>query len=333
MVTKSRHKSISLATSSIALGLTLVAVLGTSTPALAPPMLNAYVDQPFVQGPGISGVQIETFDSACPTTWWSGSGNPGTMSGPCQSVNGNIFGGASTTSGAPSRGGGSPQTKYGAVFNGGLVTVTLDHPASYLGFQWSAGDRGNTITLYSGASEVATFTTQDLLAMLHNDDMGSWSANDYLINPARDRWIGEPFAYIYLTGVGGVTFDSFTISQPAYGFEFDNFSLDDRQVPVPATAISIGEETIPDVNGNGIDDTAEDSDGDGIADPFEDVDGNDVADVFDDSDGDGTSDYVERLSLADTGINRWAAVSLGVIGIGFAGLGVMMRVRRRPRTY
>jgi len=214
-----------------------------------------------------------------------------------------------------------------------MVTVTLNHAARYLGFQWSAGDAGNTITLYSGSSVVATFTTQDLLAMLYNGDMGSWSANDYLINPARDRWVGEPFAYIYLVGEGGLTFDSFTISQPAHGFEFDNFSLSDSAVTVdPTTAISIVDEAAPDANGNGVDDTTQDTDGDGIVDPFEDHNGNGIGDVLEDSDGDGVNNYAQRFTLAHTGTDIWTSIGIGALGLGFAGAGILTRARRRPRS-
>lgn len=300
-------------------------------PATAAPALNAYVSEPFVQGPSVTGVQLETFDSNCPATWWSTGSNPGTMTGTCSSVNGNIYGGASTTSGVPTRGGGLPQTKYAAAFNGASVTVTLNHAASYLGFQWSAGDAANRLTLYSGATVVATFTTQDLMAMLYNDDMGAWSANDYLINPARNQWVGEPFAYLHLVGVGGLTFDSFTITQPRFGFEFDNFSLSDSTVTVdPLTTIAIGDETPPDANRDGVDDTTEDADGDGIADPFEDVNGDGVADVLEDSNGNGTNDYIDRIMLANTGFDPWPALSSGVIllGIGFA----LILLRRRSRA-
>ena len=321
----------------ITTALAAIGVSAASTSASAAPALNAYVAQPFVQGPDVSGVQIETFNSSCPATWWSGSGNQATTSAGCRVAFGNIWGGASTTVGTPTRGGGLPQTNYGVVYNGRQVTVTLDHAASFLGFQWSAGDIKNTLTLYSGASVVATFTTQDLLAMLYNGEMGAWSANDYLINPARDAWVGQPFAYIYLVGLGGLTFDSFVISQTGDGpqgdFEFDNFSLSDSPVSIdPTKAILIGDEAIPDANENGIDDTSEDSDGDGTADPFEDENGDRVADVLEDSDGDGISDYAERLLLADTGLNPSTKVIVVVIGSGLIGLGVLILLRRRTRA-
>jgi len=333
MVTQMNRTVKSFVLCSIALGLAGTRVSAIPAPALAAPSLNAYVAQPFVQGPDVSGVQIETFDSGCPATWWLGSGNPATRAGGCRGTFGNVWGGASTTSGAPSRGGGLPQTSYGAVFNGRQLTVTLDHAASYLGFQWSAGDVKNTLALYSGDSVVGTFTTHDLLSMLYNDDMGAWSANDYLINPARDQWIGQPFAYIYLVGADGLTFDSFVISQngdgPVGDFEFDNFSLSDTPVNLdPTTALLVGDEPVPDSNENGIDDTTEDSDRDGIADPFEDHNRNGVADVFDDSDGDGTNDYVERIGLAETGFDLRAGVMGVLAGIGVAAFGVMIRRRR-----
>lgn len=253
------------------------------------------------------------------------------MTGDCTSMDGDIWGGASSTSGLPSIGDATAQTKYGAVFVGNSITVTLDHPASYLGFHWEAGDSGNFITLYSSGVEVATFTTDDLMNMLYYDAMGTWSANDYLINPARSEWIGAPFAYIHLVGVGGLTFDSFTMTEPFNGgFEFDNFAIQDNPVTLdPETVLSIGDETPPDANGNGIDDTTEDSDGDGIIDPFEDVNGDGAGDVFQDSDGDGTSDYAERVTLADTGVEPWPLISAGTLMFGL-GISFLIIRRRSP---
>jgi hypothetical protein len=208
--------------------------------------------------------------------------------------------------------------------------VTLDHPASYIGFQWEAGDGGNVLTLYSGASAVATFTTQDLLAMLYKNAMGDWSAEDYLINPGTNKRTGDPYAYIYLNGINGLTFDSFAVSHPLnkWAFEFDNFSLSDTPVTLdPATVTIIGDETPPDANGNGIDDTTEDVNGDEVIDPFEDTDGDGVGDVFEDTDGDGISDYAERVTLADTGIDLWAVTSTSglLLGTGF----LLILLRRR----
>lgn len=328
--TKVRVSQFRTAALSLAGFVTFGALFVAGVPAAnATPGLEAYVSQPFVQGPDVSGVDIETFDSECPDTWWQGGSNPGIMTGSCSSVIGNFYGGASTTSGTPTLGDGTGQTKYGAVYNGASVTVTLDHPASYLGFQWSAGDGNNLLTLFSSGTTVATFTTQDLLAMLYYDEMGAWSAEDYFINPAMDEWIGEPFAYLYLVGTGGLTFDSFSISQPIHGFEFDNFSVGDAPVTInPATTIRIGDETPPDENGNGIDDTTEDSDGDGIKDPFEDSDGDGISDVFEDSDGDGINDFAESETLADTGVEVWSAFGTATLLIG---AGVVLALRRQRK--
>ena len=330
--TKVRVSGSRSAALSLAGCLTFGALFVAGVPAAhAAPALEAYVSQPFVQGPDVSGVDIETFDSECPDTWWQGGSNPGTMTGSCSSVDGDVYGGASTTSGTPTLGDGTGQTRYGAVYDGATVTVTLAQPASYLGFQWSAGDGNNLLTLFSSGTTVATFTTQDLLAMLYYDDMGDWSAIDYFINPAINEWIGEPFAYLYLVGSGGLTFDSFSISQPVYGFEFDNFSVGDTPVTInPATAIRIGDEIPPDENGNGIDDTTEDSDGDGIKDPFEDSDGDGISDVFEDSDGDGINDFAESETLADTGVDVWSAFGTATLLIG-AGVALALR-RRRQRA-
>ena len=315
----------------------IIAILGmacafvVAQPAHAAPALNAFVSAPFVQGPSETGAQIEPFDSSCPTTWWTGLSNQGAMTGVCTSRSGNIWGGSSTTSGAPTLSGPSQQTKYGVVFQGQSVTVTLDHPASYLGFHWEAGDRCNTLTLSNGAANVATFTTEDLLGMIYSGSVGEWSSNDYLYNPARTQWVGQPFAFVHLVGIDGLTFDTVTFTEPCPGgFEFDNFTIVDAPVTLdPTTVVAIGDTTPPDADGDGTSDFAEDSDGDAIPNPFEDVDSDGVADSFQDSDGDGITDYEERVAaLPNTGVpaaNEFALGGFLVIG----GLVLIVALRRR----
>lgn len=302
-------------------------------PAHAAPALNAFVSAPFVQGPSAAGAQIETFDTTCPQTWWSGMSNEGTLVGPCTSMNGDIWGGSSTTSGVPTLSDPSEQTKYGAVFEGQSITVTLDHPASYVGFNWQAGDWCNTLTIGSGGTDIATFTTEDLMGMIYSGTVGEWSSNDYLYNPARSQWIGYPFAFIHLVGVNGLTFDTITFSEPCSGgFEFDNFTIVDAPVTLdPTTVVPISDTTPPDANGDGTSDFEQDSDGDGISDPFEDTDGDGVAESFEDTDGDGLTDYEEQaIELPNTGVPVAVEFALGGLLL-IAGLTLIV-VRRRRAT-
>jgi len=306
--------------------------VGLSSPAqAAAPALEAYVSQPFVQGPSSLGAEIETFDTSCPSTWWFGLSNEGVRSGPCSSLNGNIWGGASTTSGTPTRTDPTHQTKYGMISRGQTLTIQLNHPASYVGFHWEAGDPCNTLTISNSGTPITTFTTEDLMGMIYSGSIGSWSSNDYLINPARSQWVGQPFAFIHLVGVHGLTFDQLTFTQTCSGgFEFDNFTIVDAPVTLdPTTVVAITDTAPPDADEDGVSDFEEDTDEDGISNPFEDNNDDGVADSLEDSDGDGINDYVESIrALANTGVPSAQEVLFG-LGLLVAGVTLVM-IRRRP---
>ena len=294
------------------------------------PALDAYVSQPFVQGPSSPGAEIETFDTSCPSTWWLSFSNNGSRTGPCSSQSGNIWGGASTTSGTPTKTDPSHQTKYGMISRGQTLTIQLTSPASYVGFNWQAGDPCNTLTISNGGTTLTTFTTEDLMGMIYSGSIGSWSSNDYLINPARSQWVGQPFAFIHLVGVHGLTFDKLTFTQTCSGgFEFDNFTIIDAPVTLdPTTVVAITDTTPPDADADGVSDFEEDEDGDGISNPFEDTNDDGVADSLQDSDGDGINDYVEAIrALANTGVPTSGGLLLG-LGLFAAGLTLVIARRR-----
>lgn len=327
----------------MSLGLAMVSV-GIATPAQAVGSFEVWISAPFIQGPDVtpdSGtVQLEEFNlsssppNTCPTTWWLGSANEGTLEGTCVTSSPTGSGGANSTTGTPAWITGSPATRFGAAPVSSSFTVTLQQDASYLGLWWSGGDPGNEITLKKDGVEVATFTNADLLNVIYRNELGTWKANDFLYIPVYGYYKGQPFAYVNFVAEGGATFNSFEVRElnPYGWFEFDNVALVSAPVVVDEeTAVPAIEETPPDVNGNGIPDYDEDADGDGIADPFEDSDGNGIADVFQDSDGDGVNDYAESFLLADTG--KTPPVSVGILAtvLLLVGAGLMTFRRRLAR--
>lgn len=325
----------------IVAGATII-VGGVATPAQALGSFEVLISAPRVQGPDASlgALELEELNvapGACPVTWWSGSLNEGTLSGPCTISTPTGNGGANSTSGLPAWITGSPATNFGAATASTAFTVTLQQDASYFGLWWSGGDKGNTVTLFKDGIEVASFTNDDLLNVIYKNQMGTWKANDFMYIPVYGYYKGQPFAYVNFVAEGGATFDSFEIKElnPYGWFEFDNVAL------VTAPVVIDEETTFPvvdgdpvDVNGNGIPDIDEDADGDGIADPFEDTDGDGMADAFEDSDGDGVNDYAESFLLPDTGSEP--SISTGIMGLllllGGAGLVAYRRRLIRRQT-
>lgn len=140
-------------------------------------------------------------------------------------VNNNQYGGATGT-------GDYAVTSTGGVGAGVYpsTTLTFNAPVSYFGLWWSAGDSANTLTFYNGATQVAQFTTADLIGQIPN--VGITSA--YYGNPTSAH-LGndgsEPFAFINFYGVNNTTFTSVTLSEPnTSGFENDNNTIRTAQL-------------------------------------------------------------------------------------------------------
>ncbi len=109
------------------------------------------------------------------------------------------------------------------------VTLTFSGPQSYFGLWWSAADANNTLTFYSGATELASFTTASAFAGL---------GSSYFGNPNNGGDTGEPFAYMNFNGVSGTTFTSVVFSNngtTSTGFESDNWSI--NAVPEPSSLV------------------------------------------------------------------------------------------------
>lgn len=136
-----------------------------------------------------------------------------------------------------------------------IVTLTLDSPADYFGFWWSAGDPANEIQVYSGNVLVATFTTQSLTTFLSTPTITAlngtqYVSQDYYGNPNSGPFYGqdsaEPFAYVNLVATG-FDFTKIVLTNDATsGFENDNNSVYSGSLNIPEDYASFVEvENIP----------------------------------------------------------------------------------------
>ena len=156
--------------------------------AQAAPSFGFYIDAPFVQTAYYtladrSNVQefnsLTTGSGASPGTW-SGISTTGGVVGTWNVVQGDQWGGATTT--APSAFG-DPQTdtveanrsQYALIAQGNSLAIDLTAPATCLGFWWSGGDPFNQVEFFTTDSsgnqdKVATITTGSLTEQLKNPD-------------------------------------------------------------------------------------------------------------------------------------------------------------------
>lgn len=186
--------------------------------------LSSYVDAPAVQNSYIVGHSM-TFDADCPLIW-PGIGSTDVA---CTSTSPDTYGGASTDSSDPFRGG--VGSRYATVWPGTPMTLTLDTPATYFGLWWSAGDGNNLLQFYSDDTLLGTFSFDTLMTALTsqslNGDGGSvYTTADYFGNPVDSSNGGEPYAYLHVFAAGDKTFNKVVFTQIAGGgFEFDNVTI------------------------------------------------------------------------------------------------------------
>jgi hypothetical protein len=162
-------------------------------------------------------------------------------------------------------------------------TLTLAEPSRYVGFYWTAGSPGNTVTFYDGTTELMQLTTNTIVELLGTGpaNAGAWTtlSNDasavvsnqaestykkayYFGNPRgynavpptaiSSQSASEPFVYLHLFASGTVAFDSIRFS--GGGFEFDNLvvsTLDKTPTPelVPAGFVNANHYVNFDSNG------------------------------------------------------------------------------------
>lgn len=218
-----------LTTSAVALA--TAAVFAGAGPAQASTEWNFFVDAPGVQSTYIENAVIEDFEDGCADSWEMGIITAGT----CASVDGDAYGGASTTGGEPTFGGVASQ--YGAFgpnhpANGTSLTLELDSPANYFGIWWTAGDRCNTLEFYSEGTLQSTFTFDRLMDLLDSGTLNGisgtdYSAGEYYGSPVNDLYNAEPFAYLHAFAPDATTFDEVRLlhDSDCGGFEFDNVAV------------------------------------------------------------------------------------------------------------
>jgi hypothetical protein len=134
--------------------------------------------------------------------------------------NANEYGGAAGP-GFPT---GSPYAVTSASSSlGGIPTTTLtfSNPVSYFGLWWSAGDAANYLTFYDGSTEIAAFTTANLVDLLPNAYKGNPTPG-----PNHGADSNEKFAFLNFYGVSGTEFTSVVFHDPnTSGFENDNNTI------------------------------------------------------------------------------------------------------------
>lgn len=244
-------KKIGFSLASVAL---LVAAAVPAASAKSADAVSIFMDAPLIQGSyvsGTNGTTSEDFNSfgvgACPTTW-----GVGTISGVCNIASVRDYGGATGAVGSTTptvQGAGS---NFATTANASdTFTLTLAQASRYVGFYWTAGSPGNTVTFYDGATEIMQLTTNTIVELLGTGpaNAGAWTtlSNDasavvnngaestykkayYFGNPRgytavpptaiSSQSAREPFVYLHLFASGSVAFDSIKFS--GGGFEFDN---------------------------------------------------------------------------------------------------------------
>lgn len=175
------------------------------------------IEGPGVQATSVSGVTTETFDTAALGSF-SGAISIGTLSS----------GGAIV---APDAFGGSDATRYYAVgvqSGSTEATLTLNEAQNYFGMWWPAGDAGNKLEFYNGASLLGSYRVGDIIPLL---------SPGYFGNPNNGLNGGEAYVYLNFTATGtdSITSVKFLNDTIFSGFEIDNLSVTTERIDPPGT--------------------------------------------------------------------------------------------------
>jgi hypothetical protein len=199
-----------------------------------PAGVGLYIDAPKVQGSYVNDLYpsetlMDTFDTeptgACPS-----NGVIGTYSGnDCTVFTGGDYGGALTSTSVPTTTG--TKSNYAATNTTAGETIVLASIKNYVGFWWSAGNAGNTVTFYKNNVQVAQITSTQVASLIPNnsaqqtaiDGTTKYTNSNYYGHPKDDSDPTEPFAYFHCFAKNGLTFDKIRLS--GAGFEFDNLTV------------------------------------------------------------------------------------------------------------
>ena len=191
------------------------------------------LEDPGVQATTVAGATTETFDEFAP-----GKVASGTLASSIGTYSSDPYGMAIVPHDAY---GGSFETQYisvGAQSESTSMTLTLNAPQAYFGFEWLAGDANNVIQFYSQGSLLGTLNVGSLIGYINSrSDAAGYYGNPN--DPTQDS--SEPFAYVNVIGTAGTTFDRIVFSNSnsfATGFETDNHSfLATTPDPIPGTPV------------------------------------------------------------------------------------------------
>ncbi len=173
-----------------------------------------YISGPLVQGAEIDsvGTLTETFNglggsptldgASCPTTLAIGTVSIAPSTSACQYRLPGIYGGAAATTSSPVFGGDG--SNYFGTYNLSNAEITFTFPAGgvkYVGFWWSGGNRGNVVTFYNGATEIATLDTLALETLLGAAPPSSWPSGNGSVTSMggtaypKGHYFGNPRGY------------------------------------------------------------------------------------------------------------------------------------------
>jgi uncharacterized repeat protein (TIGR02543 family) len=152
-----------------------------------------YLSGPLVHGAEIdsAGTLTENFNSLggspttgginCPNeTLTIGTFSVAPSSAGCLYRTPGIYGGASVTTSTPAFGG-AGSNYFGTSPTDTTAAITFTFPSGgvkYVGFWWSGGNRGNVVTFYNGATEIASLDTLDLETILGSAPPSSWPSGN-----------------------------------------------------------------------------------------------------------------------------------------------------------
>ncbi len=260
--------------------------------------ISLYLSPPLVQGSGIDSVDklTENFDGlegsptsvdvACPTSLAIGTLSIAPSTAACQYRLPGIYGGAASTTSSPFFGGDG--SNYFGTYSSSDAALTFTLPAGgvkYVGFWWSGGNKGNVVTFYDGATEIASFNTLALEELLGDAPPSSWPSGNgsvtstggtaypkghyfgnprgYAENPPLSQSValtqggagpytehrGVLYAYFNLFFTGDVTATSVKFS--GNGFEFDNLTVSSSEVTPTDDLVLVLENIYEDDDGGG----------------------------------------------------------------------------------
>ncbi len=259
--------------------------------------ISLYLSPPLVQGSGIDSVDklTENFDglggsptsggSTCPTTLAIGTLSIAPSTAACKYRLPGIYGGAGTTTSSPFFGGDG--SNYFGTYSSSDAALTFTLPAGgvkYVGFWWSGGNRGNVVTFYNGATEVASFDTLALEELLGAAPPSSWPSGNGSVTSTggttypKGHYFGNPrgytenpplsqsegiaqdgvtytehrgviYAYFNLFFTGDLTATSVKFS--GNGFEFDNLTVSSSEVTPTDDLVLVLENIYEDDDGGG----------------------------------------------------------------------------------